>query len=119
MATTIRDVAAAARVSQATVSRALNDDPRVDPVLAQRVWAAAERLRYRPSRIARNLRTQATSVWGLVVPDIENPFFTSMVRGIQDVAGDSGYSVVLCNSDEDTATEARYLDVLVAERVAG
>ncbi|MGH3797577.1 MAG: LacI family DNA-binding transcriptional regulator [Pseudonocardiaceae bacterium] len=116
---TIHDVAARAAVSTATVSRALNGKSSVDPVLVARVVAAAKELDYRPHGVARNLRRKATTVWALIISDIENPFFTAVARGVEDVAQAAGHSVVLCNSDEDLAKEARYLRVAVAERVAG
>jgi LacI family transcriptional regulator len=116
---TVRDVAVAARVSVATVSRVLNGDPRVQPERRDRVEAAIRQLGYRRDSVARNLRRGSTMVWGLVISDIENPFFTSLVRGVQDTAEQAGYSVVLLNSDEDLEKEARCLRVLAEERVAG
>jgi LacI family transcriptional regulator len=116
---TIRDVAAIAEVSPATVSRVLNADERVAPELRERVLAAVERLGYRPNSQARSLRTQATRVIGLIISDIQNPFFTSLVRGVEDVAQASGYSVVLANSDEDLGKEQQYLRVAAAEQMAG
>lgn len=116
---TIRDVAAIAEVSPATVSRVLNADERVAPDLRERVLAAVERLGYRPNSQARSLRTQATRVIGLIISDIQNPFFTSLVRGVEDVAQASGYSVVLANSDEDLGKEQQYLRVAAAEQMAG
>ncbi|MCW2802594.1 MAG: LacI family transcriptional regulator [Propionibacteriaceae bacterium] len=115
----IVDVAEAAQVSVATVSRALNNSARVDPVLAERVRAAAERLGYRPNAVARNLRRQGTQVWALIITDINNPFYTAVARGVEDFAQESGFSVLLCNTDEDQAKEDRYLEVAAQERVAG
>ncbi|EHR63230.1 LacI family DNA-binding transcriptional regulator [Saccharomonospora cyanea] len=115
---TIYDVARRAEVSVATVSRVLNGGS-VDPVLAERVTKAVAALRYRPNLVARSLRTQRTRLWAVIISDVRNPFFTDMVRGIEDVASAEGYSVVLCNSDEDEAKEADYVDVALAERMAG
>jgi LacI family transcriptional regulator len=115
----IVDVAEAAQVSVATVSRALNNSARVDPVLAERVRAAAERLGYRPNAVARNLRRQGTQVWALIITDINNPFYTAVARGVEDFASQSGFSVLLCNTDEDQGKEDRYLEVAAQERVAG
>lgn len=116
---TIRDVAALAGVSPATVSRVLNDDPRVAAPLREQVLAAAGRLGYRPNGQARSLRTNATRVLGLIISDIQNPFFTALVRGVEDAASERDYSVVLANADEDLAKERRYLEVTAAERMAG
>ena len=117
--TKIKDVAALAGVSVATVSRVLNDISTVDPVLAVRVREAATQLGYRTNGIARSLRRRRTDVWALIISDIGNPFFTAVARGVEDVAQREGYSIVLCNSDEDPAKEARYLDVAEREQVCG
>lgn len=116
---TIYDVASRAGVSPATVSRVLNARTDVSPVLAGRVHAAVEELNYRPNGVARNLRKRATTVWGLIISDIGNPFFTAMVRGVEDAAHEAGYSLVLCNSDDDLDKEQRYVEVALAEQMAG
>jgi LacI family transcriptional regulator len=114
----IYDVATLAGVSPATVSRVLNGT-KVSPPLADRVRAAAAELDFTPNRTARTLRKQNSEVIALIIPDIENPFFTSLARGVEDRAQASGYSVVLCNSDEDPAKEARYIDIALSEHMAG
>jgi LacI family transcriptional regulator len=116
---TISDVASRAGVSTATVSRALNGKSTVDPELVARVLAAAEELGYQPNGPARNLRRQEAAVLALIISDVENPFFTSIARGVEDVAHTVGYSVVLCNADENADKERRYIDVAIQERVAG
>ncbi|MFI0463467.1 LacI family DNA-binding transcriptional regulator [Saccharopolyspora sp. 5N102] len=116
---TISDVATRAGVSTATVSRALNGKNTVDPALAARVLAAAAELGYRPNGPARNLRKQETAVLALIISDVENPFFTAIARGVEDVAHAAGYSVVLCNSDDEPDKEREYVDVALQERVAG
>ena len=105
---TISDVAARAGVSTATVSRALNGKNTVSPELAARVAAAAEKLGYRPNGPARNLRKQAAKVLALIISDVENPFFTAIARGVEDVAHNAGFSVVLCNSDDNPGKESEY-----------
>lgn len=119
MPLTIRDVARRAGVSAATVSRVLNASRQVDGALAARVQGAVEELGYRPSRVARNLRVQTSSLWAIVVPDIGNPFFTRLVRAIQDEAWTTGRSVLVSNTDEDVAKETAAIEILVAERVGG
>jgi len=116
---TIQDVARLAGVSSATVSRTLNNADRVDPVLAARVRGAATLLRYRPNRAARSLRRRRAEVWALIISDISNPFFNALARGVEDVAQRAGFSVLLCNSDEDPAKEARYVTVAEREQVSG
>jgi LacI family transcriptional regulator len=116
---TISDVASLAGVSTATVSRTLNGKSTVDPELAARVLAAATELGYQPNGPARNLRRQEAAVLVLIISDVENPFFTAIARGVEDVAHTVGYSVVLCNSDEDVEKERKYVDVAIQERAAG
>ncbi len=115
----IGDVAQAAGVSPATVSRVLNGTGKVTPERAAAVRRAASELGYTPSGPARALRQQRTRVWAAIIADIENPFFTAMVRGIEDVARAEGHRLVLCNSDEDIDKEAAYLDIVLAEQMAG
>lgn len=116
---TIYDVARLAAVSPATVSRVLNDRSDVNPDMARRVRESVQQLGYRPNGVARNLRLKVAAVWALIISDIENPHFTSLVRGVEDGARASGHSVVLCNSDEQLERERRYVDVALAERMAG
>lgn len=117
--TTIRDVARLAGVSPATVSRVLNDNPEVGAIYRDRVQNAIAQLDYRPNALARNLRRRATTVIGVIISDVANPFFTTMVRAVEDVAQAAGYSAVLANADEDLDKEVRYLEVAAAERMAG
>ena len=115
---TIYEVAATAGVSPATVSRVFNG-ANVSEDKARRVREAASDLNFTPSRTARSLRRQNSEVIALVIPDIENPFFTSVARGVEDVAQAAGYSVVLCNTDDDHAKEAKYLSIAVSDNMAG
>lgn len=115
----IKDVAQRAGVSSATVSRVLADKPHVRPELRERVWKAVEELGYQPSRVARSLRAQKSKIIGLIISDIQNPFFTSIVRAVEDAAYEQGFSIFLCNSDEDPEKEKMYLDLMRAENVAG
>lgn len=120
LVTTIVDVARAAGVSTATVSRVLNGKDRVDPQLAATVTRVAKELGYRPNRVARSLRMRHNHVWALVISDIRTgQFFADVVRGVEDGAYEAGYSMFLCNSDEDPSKEARYIGLAVAENVAG
>jgi LacI family transcriptional regulator len=115
----MRDVAVAAGVSTATVSRVLNSSAEVDLVLVERVMRAVEELNYRPNLVARSLRRRTTQVIALIISDVENPFFTSVCRGVEDVAQQSGYSVLLCNADEDLEKERQYVRVITDQNVAG
>ena len=115
----IQDVAKRAGVSIATVSRVLNGRNHVNEDVIVRVRTAAQELQYQPSRAARALRANQATIIGLLITDIQNPFFTELVRGVEDVAQRNGYSLILCNSDEDPQKEQQYIEVLCAERVAG
>lgn len=119
MSIKIEDVAREAGVSTATVSRVLAGKPYVSAELRRRVLETARRLNYRPSRVARSLRVQRSSIIGLIISDIQNPFFTSIVRAVEDAAQQQQYSVFLCNSDEDSEKEATYIELMLAEQVAG
>jgi LacI family transcriptional regulator len=118
----IRDVAAAAGVSIATVSRVLSPasaEIRMRQETRDRVVRAIEDLGYRPNDLARALLQQRTSAIGLVLPDISNPYYPPLVRGVEDVASAHGYRVVLCNTDREPDKTAAYLDTLVKTRVDG
>ncbi len=116
---TLKDVAASANVSHATVSRVLNNHPSVNAELRARVQDSIRKLGYQPNRAARRLRAQSSSVIGLIISDIQNPYFISIIRGIEDAAYAANMSIILCNSDEDVKKQAMYLNVMQAEHVAG
>jgi LacI family transcriptional regulator len=116
--TRIVDVARRAGVSTATVSRVLNGK-NVRPALATAVRDAVAELGYSPDRTARSLRRRHSEVIALVLPDVENPFFTAVARGVEDAALEAGFSVVLCNTDDRTDKEELYLAVADDENMAG
>lgn len=115
---TIYEVAKLAGVSPATVSRVFNGMG-VSPEKTAVVREAARQLRFTPNRTARTLRRQNAEVIALVLPDIENPYFTEMARGVEDIAQSAGYSVVLCNTDSQVEKEATYLEIAISEHMAG
>lgn len=102
-----------------TVSRALNDPELVSPATRARVLAAVEELGYIPNAVARSLTRGRTDVIALVVSDIQNPFFTTVSRGVEDVAQRYGYTLLVGNTDERPAKEREYLAALVSRRVDG
>jgi LacI family transcriptional regulator len=116
---TIKDVAREAGVSPQTVSRAINDKGEICPETRERVLRVAERLGYRPNSVARSLATRRTLNVGLVVPDVSNPFFASVARGILDAAQGASYNVFLCNTDENAERELGAIHSLEAQRVDG
>lgn len=116
---TIQDVALAAGVSLATVSKVLNGVPYVSADTEARVRAAMDRLQYRPSSIARSLKSQRTSTLGLITNDLEGIFTMSMMRGVEDVATQQGFSVFMCNSYGDPERERAHLQVLIDKQIDG
>ena len=118
---TIREVAARAGVSVSTVSRVLNgrDAHHMRPETKARVLWAIKELEYTPVKAARSLRRQRTQVIGILLPDISNPFFSLLARGVASVAFESGYSTLICDSDHSVDKESQYLDILLAEGVEG
>ena len=117
--TTMKDVAERARVSVSTVSHVLNGTRKVAGETQEAVLAAVEELSYQPNLLAKSLKTRRTFTIGLLVSDIQNSFFTSVVRGIEDVALSRGYHLFLCNTDEDAAREDEYVRELAKKRVDG
>ncbi len=116
--TTISDVAKHAGVSTATVSRVLNGK-HVRTDLAEKVRVSVTELSYTRDRTARSLRRGSSDVLALIIPDVENPFFTALARGVEDVARGAGYSVVLCNTDDVPEQEIDYLTIAADENMAG
>jgi LacI family transcriptional regulator len=119
MTATIADVAARAGVSTATVSRVLAGLGGARPETKARILEAARALDYRPSEIARSLKRRSTQTLGLLITDIENPYFPQLVRAVEDAARAVGYSMLLCNADDDPEREGSYLDLLADRRVDG
>lgn len=118
---TLRDVAEAAGVHAATASRALNPETRrlVNADTARRVVKAAETLGYQPNPIARSLKTAKSRTIGLVLPDLTNPLFPPIVRGVDDVLGPVGYSALIVNTDNDAAREEALVASLRSRHVEG
>lgn len=119
MSPDLRDVAAGAGVSIGTVSNFLNKPQLVAPATKARIEKVIDRLGYVPNASARNLRSGHSRTLGLIVPDIANPFFTEVARGVEDKASSRDYGVFLCNTDENHEKEEHYLTLLLEQRVRG
>lgn len=119
MSVSLRDVAKAAKVSVGTVSNVLNRPEIVAPATLARVQSTIKELGFVPNGFARQLRSGNSRTLGLVVPDVSNPFFTEVARGVEDAASKRDYAVFLCNSDESTVKEDRYINVLIEQQVRG
>lgn len=108
----IKEIAKRARVSLGTVSHVLNNSATVREPIRNRVLEAVQALGYRPNQLARGLRRVQTSMIGMIIPDITNPFFPAVVRGAEDVAFSNGFRLILCNSDNHHSKELAHLNEL-------
>jgi LacI family transcriptional regulator len=117
--TTLRDVADLAGVHTSTASRAINEHTRtlVDSQTVERVLTAAKELGYRPNSLARGLKTNRTFTVGMLLPDLTNPLFPPIVRGIEDTLGRADYTVILANTDNDEDKERTVLQALLSRSV--
>lgn len=116
---TIHDVAERAGVAAITVSRVINNKGYVSAETRQKITAAIAELGYVPNSLARSLRVKQTKTIALILTDITNPFFTTLARGVEDVANAAGFSVFLCNTDESEVKQTEYLHALLQKRVDG
>jgi LacI family transcriptional regulator len=116
---TMRDVARLAGVSTSTVSAVINDSVAVSPRRKARVMEAMSALDYHPDAIARSLKTGRSNAIGVIIPDITNAFYPEVIRGVELAAQAAGYSVLLCDSNEDRTVEERHLSALFSRRVDG
>src|SRR3979411_1506751 len=121
MPVTLKQLAARAHVHPSTISRVANPDPglRIAPVTRQRIEALLRETEYRPNGIARGLKLRQTLVLAVVIPDITNPFFAALFRGVEDAASPRGYNVLLCNTDGSPARQRSHVESLHARRVDG
>lgn len=116
---TIRDVARQAGLSVATVSRVMSGRGYVSPSSRERVLQAAEALAYVPNGLARGLKTRRSGLIALLVPEIVNSFYTTVSRGVEDVANTNGQQVIVGNTDEDVGKERTYVDLMISSQVEG
>ncbi len=119
MAVTINDIAKESGVSRATVSRVLNDSGYVKEETREKVLKAIKELNYTPSAIARSLSTNKTNTIGVIVPEINNPFFGEIIKGISQVADEHNLNIILCNTDDSVEKELRALKLLNEQRIEG
>ena len=115
------DVARKAKVNISTVSRTINQTGKIGAETQARVLKVMRELGYKPNRVARRLRARdaSTQLLGLIIPNIQSPFFADLARGVEDVAYKNNFALLLCNYDEDEKKEQFYLDVMQAESVDG
>ena len=117
----IKDIARMCNVSPQTVSRVLNNSDSVNDETRRRVLKAIKDLKYQPSRVAKRLRSKSVSshLFGVLIPDIQNPFYVDVLRGIEDTAYKNNYAIILCNYGQDEKKEIMYLDILRSEAIDG
>ncbi len=116
---TVRDVARAAGVSQATASRALNGGRRVSPTTHRRVLQASEELGWSANVLARGLRTQRTGTIGLVLPGVQNPYFAEILEALEPLLAESDRTLLVCTTLNSATTEAQRLHSLISRMVDG
>jgi LacI family transcriptional regulator len=116
---TIHDIAKALNISGSTVSRALNDNPRISDKTKKAVRDMAKKLAYQPNALASNLRTSCTNTIGVIIPRISRYFFSSAITGIEELARTKGYNVIICQSNDQEARESDCVQTLFASRVDG
>ncbi len=116
---TIKDIAQLAGVSHTTVSRAINNKPRIKIETKERILAIAKRLNYRPNLLARSLIEKRTKTLGLVITNIENPFYNELAYSIESTARSLGYSIIFCCSHSDLEIERQHIEILRSRGVDG
>ncbi|MBU4047478.1 LacI family transcriptional regulator [bacterium] len=116
---TIKDVAELVGVHPSTVSRVINDDSRISEKTREKVFLIIKKLGYTPNAIARGLKTKRTHTLGMLIPDITNPFFAEIARGVEDAANKNDFNIILCNTDDRLKKERTYLEILRGKRVDG
>lgn len=119
MGITIKDIAAEANVSTTTVSRVLNDKPDVSKATKEKIKKIMEKHNYQPNKIARGLVMKKTKTIGLIIPDISNPFFPEIIKGVEHKAKNLGYSVIICDTDNQVSEEISSIDLLIGQQVDG
>lgn len=119
MAVTIKDIANEAGVSRATVSRVLNNSGYVKEETREKVLEVMKQYNYTPSAIARSLSTKKTNTIGVIVPQIGDPFFGDVIKGISEVATKNDLNIFLCNTDDDAIKELKFLEVIQEQRIQG
>mgnify|MGYP000911706255 FL=1 len=120
MKTTISDIAKKAGVSKATVSRVINNKPEgVGPKTRSRIQKIILETGFQPSGVARGLATGKSRTIGLIIPDITNPFYAQLVKGVEDIVNQYGYGLFLCNSDRKIEKEKDFINLLIEKEVDG
>lgn len=116
---TIQDIARALNITASTVSRALNDHPKIKQSTKELVWKTAGELNYQPNTIASSLRRGKANTVGMIVPRINRHFFSNVITGVESVLNPAGYNLIICQSEENLEKEQQNINTLIANRVSG
>jgi len=116
---TIQDIAKALSITASTVSRALNDHPKISQSTKDQVWKVARELHYQANTIASNLRKGKANTIGMIVPRINRHFFSNAITGVESVLNPAGYNLIICQSEEKLSKEIDNIKTLISNRVAG
>jgi len=119
MGITIKDIARQANVSTTTVSRVINNKPDVSDSTKEKIQKIINKNNYQPNNIARGLVLKKTKTVGLIIPDISNPFFPEIIKGVEHKTKDYGYSVIICDTENQIKQEKSSIDLLINNRVDG
>jgi LacI family transcriptional regulator len=116
---TIQDIAKALTITASTVSRALNDHPKISKITKDLVWKTAREMQYQPNTIASNFRKGKANTVGMIVPRINRHFFSNVINGVESVLNPAGYNLIICQSEEKLAREIENIKTLISNRVSG
>ncbi len=116
---TLKEIAKYLNVSVSTVSRVVNNQDRVSPSTRKRILAALKKFNYQPDETARSLKTKVSNTLGIIVPDISNPFYSLVFKGIERIASENGLTLLLCNTNAEAERERNAVNLLLGQRVAG
>ena len=116
---TIKDIAEKLGISPSTVSRALKDHPDISKATKKAVRELADELNYEPNAIALSLLNSRSNIIGLIIPEIVHYFFSQVISGVEDVANDAGFQIIICQSNESYSREAKNVQALLASRIEG
>lgn len=117
--TTIQDIAKALNITASTVSRAMNDHPKISQTTKDMVWKTAREMQYQRNTIASNLRKGKANTIGMIVPRINRHFFSNVINGVESVLNPAGYNLIICQSEEKVSREIENIKTLISNRVSG
>ena len=115
----IKEIAKLANVSKSTVSRAINDDPRIKESTKEKILKVINEIGYQPNQVARSLKTKQTKIIGILSSDLENPFYFKILKGIEKVIDKYNYNILVCNTNYETLKEKNTINLFSSKKVDG